>query len=80
MALGLSCALCKVENAGKFYHKFDTILGHFIRMALDWSNNINFFLRGIEAGSTKILSRSQEFGFTTEIDHKPILSFHFLNY
>jgi len=41
MALRLSCALCKVENAGKFNHIFDTILGHFIRMALDWSNDIS---------------------------------------
>ena len=47
MAFRLSYALCKVEYAGKFDHTFDTILGYFIRMALDWSDDINFLLRGI---------------------------------
>jgi len=41
-------------------------------MALDWSYDIKFLPRGIKAGPIKIFSRSQDFGFTSEIDHKHI--------
>ena len=80
MALRLSCALYKVENAGKFNHIFDTILGHFIPMALDWSNDLfrEEFRKELQRYSQEVKSLALQLKLTTNRSSLQLLARRFV--